>query len=223
MLRLNNQCWTEPPDPRLPCVILVDTSDSMAPATGELYEGLVQLGEVIKEDHGPFWTVDFCIIAFDDDARVEVPFISAYDYHAPMLTCGGMTAMHKAVDLALEELEARKDQYKENKTAYLRPWIFMMTDGAANDADNGAFGRLIQSQRDKHCTFFPIAIGDEVDMKQLGSLKLDGTVLKASKDNFKGAFVWLGNSLSGVLRMKMVLPNPADYNMEIFTVNSAND
>ncbi len=220
----NNQPIVNGGEIHLPCVVLVDTSGSMAPAMNELHEGLVQLGEAIKEDPQALGRVEFCIIAFDDNARVEVPFGPAYDYHAPELTCGGMTAMHEAVDLALEELEARKDQYKENKTAYLRPWIFMLTDGAANDADNGAFGRLIQSQRDKHCTFFPIAIGDEVDMKQLGALKLDGTVLKASKDNFKGAFVWLSNSLSRTSSsnpgQKVALPNPANYNVTALTVQA---
>lgn len=197
----------------LPCVVLVDTSTSMSEAMGELHDGLVALGEALKDDPQALGRVEFCIISFDDQARIVVPFAPAYDYEAPRLDCGGMTAMHAAVDLALEEIEARKDQYKANHTAFLRPWIFMMTDGGANDPDNGAFDRLLQSQRDKHCIFFPVGIGSEVDMGLLKSLKPDGVVLTAKKENFKGAFEWLSNSLSSTSDsnpgQKIKLPNPS--------------
>ncbi len=203
----------------LPCVVLVDTSGSMSTAMNELHEGLVQLGEALREDPQALGRVEFCIISFDDRARINVPFGPAYDYQAPALTCGGMTAMHEAVALGLDALEKRKKQYTENKTAYLRPWVFMMTDGGANDRDNGSFNRLIQAQKDKHCTFFPIAIGNSVDMNLLKSLKVDGVVLKASKENFKGAFVWLSNSLSRTSSSNpgqtVALPNPGDYQLEV--------
>ena len=130
-----------------------------------------------------------------------------------------MTAMHAAVELGLSELEARKDQYKANETAYYRPWMFMLTDGGANDADNGSFDRLLQSQRDKHCTFFPVGIGEHVDKNLLKSLKADGVILTASKENFKGAFVWLSNSLSRTSSsnpgQKVPLANPGDFQLEI--------
>ena len=130
-----------------------------------------------------------------------------------------MTAMHAAVEVGLSELEARKAQYKANQTAYYRPWMFMLTDGGANDADNGSFGRLLQSQRDRHCTFFPVGIGDQVDKDLLKSLKTDGIILTASKENFKGAFVWLSNSLSRTSSsnpgQKVTLPNPGDFQLEI--------
>ena len=203
----------------LPCVVLVDTSGSMGPAMSELHDGLVALGDALRDDPQALGRVEFCIIAFDDHARIVVPFGPAYDYIAPELNTGGMTAMHEAVDFALGELEARKNQYKANKTAYLRPWIFMLTDGGANDSDNGAFGRLIQSQKDKHCTFFPVGIGTEVDIDLLKSLKTDGVVFTASKENFKDAFVWLSSSLSCTSDSnpgaKVKLPDPREFQLEI--------
>lgn len=203
----------------LPCVVLVDTSGSMSSAMSELHDGLVALGEAIKEDSQAVGRVEICIISFDDDARIVVPFAPMYDYVAPELSCGGMTAMHKAVEYALTELEARKNQYKSNKTSYLRPWIFMLTDGGANDSDNGAFNKLIEAQNAKHCTFFPVGIGNQVDFDLLKELKADGVVLRASKENFKNAFVWLSSSLSMTSVSnsgdKVVLPNPADYQIQV--------
>ena len=203
----------------LPCVVLVDTSLSMSGSMDELHAGLEALGDALREDPQALGRVEFCIIAFDDSARIVVPFGPAYDYEAPSLNCGGMTAMHEAVDFALTELEARKDQYKANNTAYLRPWIFMLTDGGANDCDNGAFNRLIDAQNAKHCTFFPVGIGNEVDFELLKVLKNDGVVLSASKENFKDAFVWLSNSLSRTSVSnpgeKVKLPDPRDFQLEI--------
>ncbi len=208
-----------PGEMHLPCVVLVDTSGSMASSMKQLHEGLEAMGETLREDPQALGRVEFCIIAFDDSAKIVVPFGPAYDYVVPELTCGGLTAMHAAVDVALEELEARKSQYKQNQTAYYRPWIFMLTDGFPNDADNGSFGRLMQSQKDKHCTFFPVGIGDEVDMDLLKSLKLEGYALKATRENFKGAFVWLSNSLSRTSNSnpgtKVKLENPKEVQIEI--------
>lgn len=201
----------------LPCVVLIDTSGSMNIVKDQLHEGLVDLVESL--DDQARGRVEFCIIGFDDDARILVPFGPAYDFEAPNLDCDGMTAMHAAVELGLSELEARKDQYKSHKTAYYRPWMFLLTDGGSNDADNGSFGRLLQSQKDKHCTFFPVGIGNNVDTELLKSINIDGIVLTASKENFKGAFVWLSNSLSRTScsnpGQKVKLPNPGDYQLEI--------
>ena len=200
-----------------PCVVLVDTSTSMGSVKDQLQGGLEALAEALDEQARG--RVEFCVISFDDEARILVPFGPAYDFETPRIDCGGMTAMHAAVELGLGEIEARKKQYKANGTAYYRPWMFMLTDGGANDADNGSFALLLQSQRDRHCTFFPVGIGEQVDKDLLKSLKEDGKILTASKENFKGAFVWLSNSLirtsSSNPGQSIILPAPADFQLEI--------
>lgn len=199
----------------LPCVVLVDTSDSMSSAVTELNEGLVLLGEALKEDPQALGRVEFCIITFDDKAHIMVPFGPAYDYQAPTVNCGGMTAMHQAVGMALDQLEIRKQQYRNCGTTWNRPWIFMLTDGAPNDNDNGEFQALLDAQRDRHCTFFPMGIGNEVNMDVLKSLVYKGFVLKATKENFKKCFVWLSNSLTVTSSHnpgeRASIPNPANY------------
>ena len=205
----------------LPCVVLVDTSGSMNSAVSELNEGLCILGEALKEDPQALGRVEYCIIAFDDTARIVVPFAPAYDYTAPTVTCGGMTAMRQAITIALEQLEIRKNQYKESKTLYYRPWIFMLTDGEANDEDRGEFQALLDAQRDKHCTFFPMGIGDEVNIDLLKSLVYDkekGFVLKATKENFKSCFQWFSNSTSKASLTrgdKATIPNPRSYGIDM--------
>lgn len=201
----------------LPCVVLVDTSGSMDSSINQLREGLRELADSLNDQQKGI--VEFCIIGFDDDARILVPFGPVYDFEVPKFECGGMTAMHSAVELGLNELDARKRQYKENRTAYYRPWMFMLTDGGANDGNNGSFERLLQYQDEKHCTFYSVAVGESVDRDLLKSLRRDGMILTASKENFKDAFVWLGNSLSVVSSstpgQKVKLPNPSEYQLEV--------
>lgn len=216
---VENKRPENPGEIHLPCIVLVDTSGSMGSAMKELNEGLVAMGEAIKEDSLAVGRVEYSIITFNDKAQVVVPFGPAYDYEAPRLECGGMTAMHEAIDLALDMLEKRKREYEAGGIPYLRPWIFMMTDGKPNDVDNGSFERLIQAQKEKHCTFFPMGIGGDYDKNTLKYLSTSGIVLSASKDNFKESFVWLSNSVSTTSSSrpdeKVNLPNPGDYQITI--------
>jgi uncharacterized protein YegL len=187
-----------PGEQHLPCVILLDTSLSMESVQNQLRDGLEALGKAIKEDALAVGRVEFCIITFDDNARILTPFTSAYDFTVPDFDCGGMTATHDAIDLALSEIEARKKQYKNSNTNYYRPWIYLLTDGESNDPDNGSFQRLLEAQNNKKCTFFPVGIGDDINREELKSLRPDGMILTATKENFIGAFTWLSTSMSQI-------------------------
>jgi uncharacterized protein YegL len=208
-----------PQEIHLPCVIVVDTSGSMSSAMQQLHEGLSALGEAIKDDPQAVGRVEFCIIAFDDKARIVHPFTSAYDFEAPQLDCGGMTSTHEAIDLALSELNARKAQYKAEQTPYYRPWIYLLSDGGSNDTDNGAFQRLLEAQRNKGCVFFPVGIGSQINREELKSLREDGLIFTATKEDFAGAFTWLSSSLPVVATsqpgQQVALPEPGKHQLVI--------
>ena len=216
---LNNKIIENPGERHLACVVLIDTSGSMENSMDQLHEGLYELGAAIKEDDYAVGITEFCIMTFNDKPSVVMPFGPAYDYEAPAISCGGSTAMHLAVDAALNEVEARKAQYKENKTSYYRPWIFMLTDGKTNDADNGVFERLIDAQNEGKCIFFPVGIGNGADYTLLKRLKNNGLVLKANRDNFKNSFEWLSSSISMVSRssanQQVKLDDPLDYQLSV--------
>lgn len=201
----------------LACVIVIDASGSMHGLEKKLHDALVTMWESL--DPQARGRVEFLIILFNDDAQVLIPFCPSYDFVAPNFLCYGMTAMHAAVDLGMNELEARKEQYRANGTRYYRSWMFLLTDGEPNDPDNGAFERLLQYQKDGHCTFFPVAIGEHADTELLKTLQVDGVVLKATKENFQNAFVWLSNSLSKTSNSNqgqtVALPNPGDYQLTV--------
>ncbi|WP_295471304.1 VWA domain-containing protein [uncultured Subdoligranulum sp.] len=202
---------------RLMCVLLLDTSGSME--EGQLKEGISQFFRALREDPYATARVEVCIITFDDEARIAMPCKSVPELFMPDINCGGMTAMHQAVDLALEQIEVRKAQYKKVGTDYFRPWLFLLTDGYANDKDNGAFRRLTEAQAGHHVTAFPVAIGNMTDDETLHKLREDHMIFRLDKDNVVNLFAYLSNSVPAASQSKpgerVTLPNPAEYQITV--------
>ncbi len=182
--------------------LLVDTSGSM---TGkpieELNQGLVEFGNALEEDSLALGRADICIIAFDSNVRTEMSFRSATEYKAPKLRANGLTSMNGAIEAALDALESRKAEYRSLGVSYYRPWLFVLTDGAPTDngKEASAKERLQKAITNNKVVYMPMGIGESADIKKLQSYYPPETpaktVLKASADNFKEAFVWLSNSI----------------------------
>lgn len=188
------------------CVLLVDTSGSMGSgnAIDELNEGLRAFGEALMSDTLASTAADVCVINFNTEVTVEVPFSPAADYVAPTLSAGGLTALNEAIITGLDAIEQRKAEYRQLGVDYFKPWMFLLTDGTPTDTefDADAHQRLAEALANQKVNFFPMGIGVGADIQALKSYTLNGNgpVLKAEKNNFKEAFVWLSNSLS-------ILPN----------------
>ena len=184
------------------CVLLVDTSGSMTShnAIDELNEGLRVFGEALMSDTLASTAADVCVINFNTEVTVEVPFSPAADYVAPTLSAGGLTALNEAIITGLDAIEERKAEYRQLGVDYFKPWLFLLTDGSATDTefDADAHQRLAEALANRKVNFFPMGIGADADIRALKSYTANGNgaVLKAEKNNFKEAFVWLSNSLS---------------------------
>lgn len=182
------------------CVLLVDTSSSMSgSAIEELNQGLQEFAMALQEDDKAYGCADVCVISFDTSVNTVVPFCPAADYHAPRLTAYGLTAMNEAIITGLDAIEIRKQEYKNVGVDYWRPWIFLLTDGYPTDDNLAADARrrLQEALQGNKVNFFPMGIG-EANIDVLRSYTINGgsgIVLRASKNNFKEAFVWLSKSM----------------------------
>lgn len=206
------------------CVLLVDISGSMggAPIT-ELNEALAKFGEVLRNDARASGCADVCIIAFNHQVNVVVPFCPAVEYTAPVLQASGSTAMNEAIITGLDLLENRKELYRRCGTPYYRPWMFLMTDGEPTDHayENDAKQRLSEAITAKKVTFFPMGIGSGARTDVLKSYNNDGMVLKADASHFAEAFVWLSSSMAitansrpGTEKIKLAQP-PTEIEIEL--------
>jgi uncharacterized protein YegL len=202
---------------KLPCVILIDTSGSMSADQQKLVNGMEELKKYLSEDEMACSSVEVSIVTFDNEARVAEPFGPINDLCIPSINCNGMTAMHAAVDIGLKTIDKRRSEYKQYGLSSYRPWMYMLTDGGANDSDNGSFKELVRRQENQKLFFFPVAIGDTVDEKLLGSLHPDNEIFSIDRDRITKAFQWLSDSLSSVSGTKsgtVTLSDPEDFGLQ---------
>ena len=183
------------------CVLLVDTSGSMAGASiNELNQGLLEFGNALDQDEHARGVADVCVISFNSNVETVVPFCPAANNSAPTLSAGGLTSMNEAVIAGLDAIEERKQLYRQLGCSYYRPWMFLLTDGEPTDQnmEGEAKNRLQQALNDKKVNFFPMGIGAGANYAHLKSYTKggNGAVLKASASQFKEAFVWLSSSMS---------------------------
>ncbi len=185
------------PEPRCPCVLLLDVSGSMqGEPISQLNEGLLAFGKALKEDNLAAMRVEVALVTFGSTVRREQDFITANQFEPPTLTAGGMTPMGEAISLALDMVRERKDTYKKNGVAYYRPWIFLITDGAPTDVWQGAAELAKLAESRKSVAFFSVGV-QGADMNLLSQITTRQPVsLKGL--NFREMFVWLSQSLTSV-------------------------
>lgn len=207
--------FAENPEPRCPCVLLLDTSGSMqGPALDALNQGLKSFKEDLIKDSLAARRVEVAIVTFNNDIRVEQDFVTADQFEPPMLKAQGMTYMGGAIQKALDMIQSRKAQYRANGVAYYRPWVFMITDGAPQgepeDIVAKAAQRLREEETNKHVAFFAVGV-ENADMERLSEIVVR-TPVKLKGLNFVEMFLWLSASMSAVSHSKIddqvALPPP---------------
>ena len=198
--------FAENPEPRCPCVLLLDTSGSMQGApVAALNDGLRTFKENLTRDSLAARRVEVAVITFDSEVNVVQDFITADQFEPPELTAQGLTHMGAAIHKALDLIQARKTQYRANGVAYYRPWVFMITDGAPQGEPDGvieqATQRIKADEASKHVAFFAVGV-EGADMTRLTQLVVR-TPVKLIGLNFAEMFVWLSASMQAVSQSKI--------------------
>lgn len=189
------------PEPRCPCVLLVDVSGSMdGQRILELNHGLQVFKDSIVKDAVAARRVEVAIVTFDSTVTVVQDFVTADKFNPPTLTTGGYTHMGSGILKALEILKSRKAQYNANGVTYYRPWVFMITDGEPQGEPDAivkqAANRLNDDEKNKRVAFFAVGVED-ANMERLQEIVVRQPV-KLKGLNFAEMFEWLSRSLQGV-------------------------
>ncbi len=209
--RFNVQEFASNPEPRCPCIILVDKSDSMqGKAIEELNTGLAAFARDLAIDPLAAKRVELAVVSFGP-VEVASSFHTANHFIAPDLIAFGHTPMGEAIELGLDLLEERKDHYKLNRIPYYRPWVFLLTDGAPSDNIYIASEKIRFGELNRAFSFFAVGV-DGADMGALARLSVR-TPLRLRDLRFKDMFLWLSNSLRAVSQSRIGeqvdLENPA--------------
>lgn len=186
------------PEPRCPCVLLLDVSGSMnGRPLDELNAGLTTFRDELAADALAMKRVEVGIVTFGP-VKIEMPFTGASTFYPPTLQSQGDTPMGAAILQALDMVEDRKGDYRSNGVSYYRPWVFLITDGAPTDAWQAAAAAVREGEAAKKFAFFAIGVKG-ADMSTLGQLSVRSP-LSLDGLKFRELFSWLSSSLRSVSR-----------------------
>ncbi len=207
--------FAENPEPRCPCILLLDTSGSMqGPPIDALNQGLRTFQDGLMKDPLASRRVEVAIVTFDSEVRVVQDFVTADQFQPPTLTAQGLTHMGRGIYKALDMIQARKIRYRANGITYYRPWVFLLTDGVPQgepqDVVAQAAQRIKDDEANKRVAFFAVGV-QGADMSRLSQIAVR-TPIKLIGLNFVEMFVWLSRSTQAVAHTEVdsevALPPP---------------
>jgi uncharacterized protein YegL len=206
-----NMEFAQNPEPRCPCLLLLDTSESMrGDKIRELNAGLVEFALQLRADPMASKRVEVAVVTFGP-VNVVQPFVTADSFVAPELRASGNTPIGAAIVRAADLIAQRKRSYRENGIGYYRPWIFMISDGEPTDDVRRAQDVIKQSERAKSFMFYSVGVAG-ANMDALARISVRQP-LRLKGLAFDKLFVWLSHSLSTVSRSQTsdtpALANPA--------------
>jgi uncharacterized protein YegL len=212
------------PEPRCPCVLLLDVSGSMGTVVADtgrdlgytvqqegktyravsggvtridkLNEGLQGYHADLMGDPLAAQRVEVSVITFGDTVQTVSPFVIAHEFVPPALTAAGETLMGAAILQAIEAVAERKRLYKQNGLHYYRPWIFFITDGEPTDDWQTAAAKVREGEKNKQFAFFAVGV-EGADFSILKQISVREP-LHLKGYSFREMFVWFSQSQRSV-------------------------
>lgn len=188
--------FADNPEPRCPCVLLLDTSGSMGGMPiMQLNEGVRTFKQELLADPLATKRVEVAVVTFGP-VTVESDFHTVPNFHPRELETTGDTPMGAAIKMGVDMVTKRKKEYKEHGIAYYKPWIILITDGAPTDDWDRAAMAVREGEAGKSFAFFAIGV-ESANMDILRQISVRAP-LKLKGLMFREFFMWLSASMKMV-------------------------
>jgi uncharacterized protein YegL len=193
----NYQEFAENPEPRCPCVLVLDTSRSMAgEPLAALRHGLQLFRDEVDKNPVARKRVETAVVTFGVSVEVARAFVTMDRFEPPALEARGETPLGAALNRALDLVEGRKARYRAHGVSYFRPWIFLITDGMPQgeplEVVRQARLRVKAGEQARRLAFFAVGV-EGANMKLLARLSVR-PALKLEGLRFADFFSWLSVS-----------------------------
>ena len=185
-------------EPRCACVLVLDTSGSMAgEAITQLNAGLQQFIHEVNQDPTAAARVEVAVVTFGPVNMVQ-PFAPIDQCTIGTLSANGSTPLGAAIACALDAVAERKSLYKQSGIPYYRPWVFVVSDGAPDRDDvwQSVAQRIKAEEQKNGVLFFAVGV-DGADMAVLNQLS-SRPALRLKGHSFAEMFLWLSGSMYSV-------------------------
>ncbi len=188
-----SESFADNPEPRCPCVLLLDTSGSMGGLPiQQLNAGIESFKQELMNDSLATKRVEIAVVTFGP-VNVESDFQTVSNFYPRNLEANGDTPMGTAIVKGIEMVNSRKQEYKNAGIGYFKPWIILITDGAPTDNYQTAAMQVKEGEAGSNFAFFAIGVQDAnfdtlAQISVRAPLKLKGLM-------FKEFFLWLSGSL----------------------------
>ncbi len=188
--------FAENPEPRCPCVLLLDTSISMSgEPIRQLNEGVRTLKMELSNDPLASKRVELAVVTFGP-VKVESDFHTVPHFSPRELEPTGDTPMGEAILRGIDMIARRKREYKSAGISYYKPWIILITDGEPTDNWKEASEKIRDGETNKSFAFFAIGV-ERADIDTLSKIS-SRAPLKLKGLMFREFFVWLSASMKMV-------------------------
>ena len=205
--------FADNPEPRCPCVLVVDTSGSMAGLPiDQLNQALKPCVKEVTGDSLAAKRLELAVVSCGGDVRVAHDFATVGHFVPPILMAGGDTPLGEAVERALDLIDNRKRNYRLGGVSYYRPWLILLTDGAPTDDMRQAARRLHESESTKSLVAF--CFGTDTFDKERMAKVFPRAPLTMRGARYREFFQWLSASMASVSQSRpgdrLQLQKPSD-------------
>ncbi|MYC37552.1 MAG: VWA domain-containing protein [Chloroflexi bacterium] len=212
--------FVENPEPRCPCILVLDCSYSMSgPRIQALNDAVEQFKDEVCNDQLTAMRAEVAVIAYSHEINVVQDFVTVQEFNPPRLVADGGTRIAGAINASLDLLEARKETYRVNGIEYFRPIALLITDGYpehdSTDDIAAASERVKQAEQQRAVAYFAFGV-DDADMNSLSGFMAPQRPPRPLRGaQLKGIFQWLANSVAAISQsqpgMNLELPSQDQY------------
>jgi uncharacterized protein YegL len=185
--------------PKLACLLLLDISGSMSgPPIHSLQVGLQLFVDDLLNNSVTLERVELAVITFGSHVAILRDFCPVHEFVVPDLSAAGTSAMGEAVELGLDLIKRRKQDYQSQGVPYYQPIILLFTDGEPTDHWQLPVNRLHKESALRRVRFIAVGL-DGADVGFLKRVSPPGTKpIMLKQLRFSEMFLWLSQSIRSV-------------------------